>query len=103
MDRCDLAAGHAGSNNECCQDDFVVSGDILPKKTVEGFFKMFESMGKNTPKITNLYGPTECCVDSTFYEVSHDNIDLYETIPIGKPMPNEQVYIVDRLMLIYLG
>ncbi|MGD2089379.1 MAG: amino acid adenylation domain-containing protein [Candidatus Aminicenantes bacterium] len=75
---------------------FVIAGDVLPKHVVEKFFRLFADSGRPNPKITNLYGPTECCVDSTSYEVSSGNIGLWDKIPIGKSMPNEQVYIMDK-------
>lgn len=42
-------------------------------------------------KIYNLYGPTECTIFSTFYQVKKDEKD----IPIGKPIDNTKIYIVD--------
>ncbi|NIM14691.1 MAG: amino acid adenylation domain-containing protein [Candidatus Aminicenantes bacterium] len=75
---------------------FITAGDVLPKKTVEDFFNVFRIKGQGIPRIINLYGPTECCVDSISYEVSIENIGLYDEIPIGKPLPNEQVYILDK-------
>jgi amino acid adenylation domain-containing protein/thioester reductase-like protein len=75
---------------------FISAGDVLPKKTVEDFFNVLRKKEKGIPKITNLYGPTECCVDSTSYEVSSENIGLHDEIPIGKALPNEQVYILNK-------
>ncbi|WGL60023.1 amino acid adenylation domain-containing protein [Pigmentibacter sp. JX0631] len=43
-------------------------------------------------KICNIYGPTETTVAATFYEVIDENI---ENIPIGKPIDNYKVYIVN--------
>ena len=45
--------------------------------------------------IANLYGPTETTVCGTFYEFKYAENPEDET-PIGKPMPNYEVYIVDR-------
>jgi fengycin family lipopeptide synthetase D len=75
---------------------FLIGGEALPKKVVTGFFNYFEQRGKNIPRLTNVYGPSECCVDSTCYEVTPANVRRLEGIPIGQPMPNYQVYIVDR-------
>jgi len=75
---------------------FLIAGDVLPKHVAELFFDIFTKAGKTPPKITNLYGPTEACVDSTSYEVTAQNIGKWDKIPIGKSMPNEQVYILDK-------
>jgi amino acid adenylation domain-containing protein len=74
---------------------FIIGGETLPKKTVERFFNTFN---KRELKITNIYGLTECTVDSTLYDISIENIgirDTIDTIPIGCPMPNVNVYILD--------
>jgi amino acid adenylation domain-containing protein len=73
---------------------FIIGGETLPVNTVERFLNKFEI---HAPKITNVYGPTECCVDSTFYEISKENIGLFKNIPIGKPMPGEIIYIVNEV------
>ena len=44
-------------------------------------------------KIYNIYGPTETTVAATFYEVNSENL---ENIPIGKPIDNYKVYIVNK-------
>lgn len=45
----------------------------------------------------NAYGPTECAVCATTYEVSADDINRIN-IPIGKPIANLSVYILDDEM-----
>lgn len=45
-------------------------------------------------KFLNLYGPTECAIGQTEYEVEH--IEWKTPPPIGRPQLNRQVYIVDR-------
>lgn len=47
-----------------------------------------------TLKIWNLYGPTETCVWSTAYEVT----SAQQPIPIGRPIANTQVYILDAAL-----
>ncbi len=42
----------------------------------------------------NLYGPTECTVAVTFYHVEK----LLRPVPIGKPLGNVRLYIVDSAM-----
>jgi amino acid adenylation domain-containing protein len=76
---------------------FLIGGEPLPRKLVNRFYDHFKQEIP-APKIINLYGPTECCVDATSYEVSRENLQTLETdqVPIGKPMPNCQVYIMGK-------
>lgn len=70
---------------------FIIGGEALSKNTVKGFLSGF---GERRPKITNVYGPTECCVDVTSYPVlERTGIDI---IPIGKPLVNTRIYIFDN-------
>jgi amino acid adenylation domain-containing protein len=73
--------------------EFIIGGEALPGKEIREFYKVFESA---TTIITNVYGPTECCVDSTSFEIKREQIKGNEKIPIGKPMPNEYIYIIDK-------
>ena len=49
----------------------------------------------NNYHIVNIYGPTETTVAATDYEILSDNIDK---IPIGKPIDNYKIYIVNSKM-----
>jgi amino acid adenylation domain-containing protein len=72
---------------------FLIAGEIFPKELAKRFLNCFKI---NFPGITNIYGPTETCVDSTSYEISPDRIRQFATVPIGSPLPNEQVYILGK-------
>lgn len=48
---------------------------------------------------TNVYGVTECSVDSTSFLVDIDACRGCSNIPIGSPIANTQVYILDRNMM----
>jgi aspartate racemase len=45
--------------------------------------------------IINGYGPTECTTFSVCYRVTDPN-SLGNTVPIGRPISNAQIYILDR-------
>lgn len=48
----------------------------------------------NLPKrLVYMYGPTECTTFSTYYDISAEEKD--ESIPIGQPLNNVTVYIMD--------
>ena len=45
--------------------------------------------------IINGYGPTEATVCATLYSIGAEN-DLHENTPIGKPVQNTQIYLLDE-------
>jgi len=66
----------------------ICSGEALTPDLVKRFFVRLSA------SLHNLYGPTEAAVDVTFYECSpHSGC---WTVPIGKPIWNTQIYILDR-------
>ncbi|MCB2311584.1 condensation domain-containing protein [Clostridium tagluense] len=72
---------------------FIIGGEALPLAFVKRFLNLFK---EDSPIITNVYGPTECCVDSTSYDIYKDVIDNLREIPIGSPMPNGRIYIISN-------
>ncbi|MGE5343536.1 MAG: D-alanine--poly(phosphoribitol) ligase subunit DltA [Candidatus Omnitrophota bacterium] len=49
----------------------------------------------NRTRLINAYGPTESTVDVTYYDCTNLNSDA-DVVPIGKPMANVRIYILDR-------
>ncbi len=47
---------------------------------------------KRSYTLNNGYGPTECTVYTTFFPVDRN----YDNIPIGKPLANTRLYVLDR-------
>lgn len=47
--------------------------------------------------LINLYGPTECCIDSTYWVADHGGSG--HVVPIGRPIANVQVYVLDEFLL----
>jgi amino acid adenylation domain-containing protein len=75
----------------------VCSGETLPVELA----KIFRAKIPGT-KLINLYGSSEVAADVTCYEVN--NVDGLSTIPIGRPIANTEVYILDaNLVLAPLG
>jgi acyl carrier protein len=72
---------------------FLTAGEEFPARLAK---RLVNSFKINIPNVSNIYGPTETCVDSTLYDIPHQHIDELATIPIGKPLPNEYIYILDK-------
>ena len=68
-----------------------VSGEELDPVLVRRFYALFDC---EKVKLHNLYGPTECTVDVTYY----DCLPTDEQIPIGLPIYNTQIYITDNYL-----
>jgi len=67
------------------------SGEALTAKQAGRFNRLIRDVGGS--KLYNLYGPTEAAVDVTYFDCSTDN--ERDIIPIGRPINNIQIYIVD--------
>jgi amino acid adenylation domain-containing protein/non-ribosomal peptide synthase protein (TIGR01720 family) len=72
---------------------FISGGQQLSRRTVEAMWKRFG----DEIIITNVYGPTECCVDATSFTVTKEVPLTAPVIPIGKPLDNTVIYILDAL------
>ncbi|MGB8192955.1 MAG: amino acid adenylation domain-containing protein [Chitinophagaceae bacterium] len=75
---------------------YIIGGEALPKQLVKKFYALFGNKTVELPLISNVYGPTECCVDATHFAVYPNQLENYDTIPIGKPMANRYTYILDE-------
>jgi amino acid adenylation domain-containing protein len=68
----------------------ICSGEALPFNLQEQFFKLLPA------QLHNLYGPTEAAVDVTHWTCRRD--DERNIVPIGRPVANTQIYILDKHM-----
>ncbi|MBT5230223.1 MAG: amino acid adenylation domain-containing protein, partial [Methylococcales bacterium] len=68
----------------CC------GGEALPADLQSQYYDRFDV------PLYNLYGPTEAAIDSTFWECDPD--DLRTLVPIGRPINNAKVYILDKAL-----
>lgn len=71
--------------------DVVCSGEALTKRQEEEFYKTFKKA-----RLHNLYGPTEASIDVTYWQCGKDSEKDSATVPIGRPIANTQLYIVDQ-------
>lgn len=47
-------------------------------------------------KIANSYGPSEICVYASVHVLENNNIYLYSDVPIGKPISNTEICLLDK-------
>jgi len=71
---------------------FIIGGEALSAKIVS----FWQAYAPDT-KLINEYGPTETVVGCCVYEVSAQT-SLSGSIPIGRPIANTQLYILDRYL-----
>jgi len=68
----------------------ICSGEALPFDLQRQFFTRFGA------ELHNLYGPTEAAVDVTSWAC--DRNDESGRVPIGRPIANTEVYVLDQRM-----
>lgn len=68
----------------------MFSGEVLPIKHL----RIWQSYLPEA-KFVNLYGPTEITCNCTYYVLDREFGDT-DVIPIGKPFPNEKVFLLDE-------
>ncbi|HXQ69848.1 MAG TPA: AMP-binding protein, partial [Pyrinomonadaceae bacterium] len=66
----------------------LLGGEALPPFLVEELRKQFSG------EIHNMYGPTE----TTIWSATHQVKEASHTIPLGKPLANTQIYILDQML-----
>jgi amino acid adenylation domain-containing protein len=68
----------------------LFSGEAMPVKQLSIWQKYLPNA-----RYVNLYGPTEITCNCTYYEINRD-FQAEEKIPIGRPFPNEKVFLLDE-------
>lgn len=65
-----------------------IGAEAVRRDTIEEFHSFFDG------KIVNTYGPTECTINNTFTVLEPGDPRL--TVPIGKPVANNKLYILGK-------
>ncbi|WP_141554442.1 non-ribosomal peptide synthetase, partial [Xenorhabdus kozodoii] len=68
---------------------FIVGGEVLPQSVVA----LWRDLSPDS-RIINEYGPTETVVGCLTFDTHHQASSV-DNIPIGKPIANSQIYILD--------
>ncbi len=69
--------------------DVMASGEALPPALVADFYRTLPRA-----RLHNLYGPTECAVDVTYWPCPPSS-EPPTMVPIGRPVANTQMYVLD--------
>ncbi|CAH2097147.1 unnamed protein product [Euphydryas editha] len=76
---------------------WVCSGETLSKELALQFFRYFGD--RSGYKLGNFYGSTEVMGDVTYYVLEKaEQLDMFPTVPIGVPLDNCIVYLLDEEM-----
>ena len=70
---------------------FFCGGERLSGSVRDRFYERLPEV-----TLTNLYGPTEVSIDATARKCSRDDQEV--NVPIGRPLSNMQVYLLDSRM-----
>ncbi|MDQ0416654.1 amino acid adenylation domain-containing protein [Croceifilum oryzae] len=69
----------------------IANGEELPIKLVNSWFDLYPTI-----KLINAYGPTECSDDVTQHVMTGVMDAEQLRVPIGQPLPNMTLYVVDQ-------
>ena len=69
----------------------ICSGEALSKPLESRFFELVDA------ELHNLYGPTEASIDVSYWQCKPDE-SSYQSVPIGYPIANMQLYILDKYL-----
>ncbi|MCK4258834.1 MAG: amino acid adenylation domain-containing protein, partial [Halanaerobiales bacterium] len=66
----------------------LIGAEPISMDVVKNFYSYYDG------KIVNTYGPTECTINNTYYDLERD--DSRQVVPIGKPVANNKIYILSK-------
>ncbi len=72
----------------------IAGGDVMLPESV----RLWQQSEMSSARLLNGYGPTEATITSAVFEVPHEYCKGLSTrrIPIGRPLKNRTMYILDR-------
>ncbi|MDU0154791.1 surfactin non-ribosomal peptide synthetase SrfAA [Bacillus cabrialesii] len=73
----------------------LIGGEGLSSVVADKLLKLFKEAGA-APRLTNVYGPTETCVDASVHPLSTESAVHSAYVPIGKALGNNRLYILDQ-------
>ena len=90
----DLDSDEPGATRSFPLDQIVVGGEAIAVDKLPGWRRLAAGRGR----LHNQYGPTETTVCATSYTLAAvpDPGDLTSGVPIGRPLPNVEIHLLDR-------
>jgi D-alanine--poly(phosphoribitol) ligase subunit 1 len=70
---------------------FLFCGDTLSPQTAARLLERFPEA-----EVWNMYGPTEATVATTSVRIDHAILKKYPALPVGRPMPGTDVFIMNE-------
>ena len=70
---------------------FLFCGETLAPQIASRLLERFPRA-----QVWNTYGPTETTVATTSVRIDHAILEKYSPLPIGRPMPGSEVFVVDE-------
>jgi amino acid adenylation domain-containing protein len=70
----------------------LIGGEAVSGEDLRQWFSNFGHF----PTLFNTYGPTETTVVATHFPFTSDNVNDIITVPIGQPIANTRIYILDQ-------
>ena len=58
-------------------------------------YSKFRQFCSSQTRLINSFGVTEATIDSSYFESPEIDLSIEQLVPIGKPFPNTQLYILD--------
>lgn len=74
---------------------WIFGGEKLYKQDIEELLHIIGKGEEREVNIYNEYGPTEATIGCMIYKITSQNCKS-EIIPIGKPINNTQIYVMDK-------
>lgn len=69
----------------------LIGVEPIYSKTIQKYYKLNRNI-----KIVNAYGPTETTICATAVVLNKEILEKYNTIPIGEPLANLKLFILDK-------
>ncbi|MCA1635787.1 MAG: amino acid adenylation domain-containing protein [Acidobacteria bacterium] len=82
-----------GTSRELPLRAVIFAGEALEIQSLRGWI---ERHGDERPQLINMYGITETTVHTTYKRVTRKDLKGSCVSPVGRPMPNMQLYILNR-------
>jgi fengycin family lipopeptide synthetase B len=70
----------------------IVGGEPMPTQASAEWLRR----GPSQSRLFNAYGPTEATITATTYEYTNEAAGRLNWVPIGRPLSNTSVYVVDH-------